>query len=205
MTQVPPPACGTPVEESLSGGFWESRFKENRTPWERGGLNPAFLAWRATGEMAPCRTLVPGAGRSPEPAALLADDFDVMTLDQADSAVAEQHGRLGTGRAIQGDVTRWRPDRLFDAVYDQTCLCALPPVLWQPYEASLRAWLRPGGRLFILFMLTGQEGGPPFDCAIPAMRSLFSAWTWPAAFPEPFPHRLGTLEQPVVLVRPSRD
>ena len=46
--------------------FWETRFQEGRTPWERGTLNPAFLEWRATGVLAPCRVLVPGAGKSPE-------------------------------------------------------------------------------------------------------------------------------------------
>jgi hypothetical protein len=98
-----------------------------------------------------------------------------------------------------GDVTLWQPDAAFDATYDQTCLCALPPALWLAYEAQLRRWLRPCGRLFILFMLTGRDGGPPFDCPLPAMRSLFSAWAWPDALPAPLPHGLGTVEQPAVL------
>ncbi len=189
----------------LPDDFWESRFREGRTPWERRELNPAFLAWRASGELAPCRILVPGAGRSPEPAALLAAGFDVVTLDLSESAVAVQAGRIGAGRAVQADVTTWRaptshPWTAFDAVYDQTCLCALPPELWPAYEAQLRRWLRPGGRLFILFMQTGREGGPPFDCPIPAMRALFAAWTWPEALTAaPVAHAVGT-EQPVVLV-----
>lgn len=185
----------------LPGDFWESRFQEGRTPWERGELNPAFLAWRASGTLAPCRILVPGAGKSPEPASLLAAGFDVVALDLAESAVREQQARLGAARAVMGDVTLWQPDAAFDAIYDQTCLCALPPALWLAYEAQLRRWLRPGGRLFILFMLTGREGGPPFDCPLPAMRSLFSAWTWPDALPAPLPHGLGTMEQPAVLTR----
>lgn len=74
--------------------------------------------------------MVPGAGKSPEPAALLA----------------------------AGDVTTWLPDAPFDAVYDQTCLCALPPSLWAAYEARLRRWLRPGGRLFVVFIMTFLNG-----------------------------------------------
>ena len=185
----------------LPPDFWESRFQASRTPWERGGLNPAFLAWRDSGVLTPCRILAPGAGRSPEPRALAEAGFDVVALDLADSAVQAQAAQLGADRAIQADVIRWQPTTPFDAVYDQTCLCALPPELWHAYEAQLRRWLRPGGRLFMLFMQTGREGGPPFDCPIPAMRQLFQAWQWPQAMPDPVPHGLGGAEQPVVLTR----
>ena len=185
----------------LPDDFWEARFQEGRTPWERGEPNPAFLAWGKAELLAPCRILVPGAGRSSEPAVLLSAGFDIVALDLADSAVAVQRERLGVGRVVQADVTASLPDRPFDAVYDQTCLCALPPALWPAYETQLRRWLRPGGRLLVLFMQTGRDGGPPFDCPIPAMRALFSAWTWPDALTDPVPHGLGTLEQPVVLVR----
>jgi hypothetical protein len=181
--------------------FWEARFRDSRTPWERGGLNPAFTSWRASGELSPCRILVPGAGRSPEPAALRDQGFDVVALDLADSAVADQASRLGPERVARGDVTTWRPDRVFDAVYDQTCLCALPPALWVAYEAQLRGWLRPGGRLFVLFMQTGREGGPPFDCPIPQMTALFSAWAWPGALADGLPHGMGTTEIPAILTR----
>jgi len=185
----------------LPDDFWETRFQEDRTPWERGELNPAFLRWRESGILAPCRILVPGAGRSPEPAALQADGFDVVALDLADSAVAVQRSRLGAERAFKADVTTWRADRPFDAIYDQTCLCALPPPLWPAYEARLREWVRPEGRLFILFMQTGEAGGPPFDCPIPAMRHLFRDWKWPDELAAGVPHGPGRVEQPVVLIR----
>jgi SAM-dependent methyltransferase len=187
----------------LPADFWENRFQQQQTPWERGGLNPAFLSWRQSGALAPCRILVPGAGRSPEPLALLEAGFDVVALDLAQSAIATQRERLGAGRAVLADVTTWQPDAPFDAVYDQTCLCALPPPLWPAYAASLRRWVRPGGRLFILFMQSTREGGPPFDCPMPAMRTLFADWTWPDTLSEGLPHGLGTVEQPAVLVRPE--
>lgn len=183
--------------------FWEQRFKAGTTPWERDGLNPAYAAWRSSDQLTPCRILVPGAGRSPEPAAMLADGFDVVTLDLAETAVATQADRLGAARAVLGDVTTWQPPQAFDAVYDQTCLCALPPPLWPAYEAGLRRWLRPGGQLFILFMQAGRPGGPPFDCPIPAMRALFSDWLWPDRFPAPVPHWNGFAEQPAILTRPA--
>ena len=120
----------------LTHEFWESRFRERRTPWERGEIHPAFTAWRASGELTPCRILVPGAGRSPEPEAMLRQGFDVVALDLAESAGADQASRLGINRAVRADVTTWMPDKQFDAVYDQTCLCALPPELWVAYDAA---------------------------------------------------------------------
>ena len=188
---------------ALAPDFWEDRFQGGRTPWERGQLNPAYLDWRERGDLAPCRVLVPGAGRSPEPEALQQAGFDVTALDLADSAVAYQAGRLGPARAIHADVTTWRTGAPFDVVYDQTCLCALPPDLWQAYQASLRRWIRPGGRLFVLFMQSKREGGPPFDCPLPAMRELFGAWSWPQTLGNPLPHGLGTEEVPAILERPD--
>lgn len=189
----------TDVPDGLPEDFWESRFKDSRTPWERGEMNPAFTAWRASGALAPCRILVPGAGRSPEPAAMLAQGFDVQAIDLADSAVAFQSRAIGAARVAQADVTTWMPDAPFDVIYDQTCLCALPPSLWAAYEAQLRRWLRPGGRLFVLFMQTGRAGGPPFDCPVADMRRLFGAWRWPEDLGAGLPHGLGTIEQPAVL------
>lgn len=181
---------------------WESRYQEGRTAWERPALNPAFVAWRQSGELAPCRILIPGAGRSAEPAALAAAGFDVTVLDVAPSAAAAQRAQLGpTAHVVEADLFAWRPAVPFDAIYDQTCLCALPPDRLPDYEQLLAQWLRPGGALFVLFMQTGTEGGPPFDCPIPRMRTLFAPerWIWPATVPPLVHHPSLRDEQPVVL------
>ena len=187
----------------LPPDFWESRFQAGRTPWERAGLHPAFNNWLTSGVLTPSRILVPGAGRSPEPEALLDAGFDVVTLDLAESAVADQAQRLGPSRSMLGDVTQWLPDTPFDAVYDQTCLCALPPGLWPAYAAQLRRWLRPGGSLFILFMQIDRPSGPPFNCPIPAMRTLFADWHWGELAPG-VPHDLGGMELPAILTAPDK-
>ena len=83
----------------------------------------------------------------------------------------------------------WQPDAPLDAIYEQTCLCAIHPDHWTAYAAQLQRWLKPGGTLFALFMQmvrpgATQEGlieGPPYHCDINAMRALFPAtqWDWP--------------------------
>ncbi|HSU04139.1 MAG TPA: methyltransferase domain-containing protein [Acetobacteraceae bacterium] len=183
---------------------WENRYQIGKTGWERASLHPAFLAWRRSGELAPCRILVPGAGRSPEPEALVEAGFAVTVLDVAASAAAAQRQRLGTrAEIVQADLFTWEPAVPFDAVYDQTCLCALPPALMPDYEQRLARWLRPGGVLCVLFMQSGGTGGPPFDCPIPEMQRLFSAerWVWPEALPPLVPHPSLREEQPALLRR----
>ena len=184
---------------------WEARFQAERTPWERPTLNPAFVFWRSKGELAPCRILLPGAGRSGEPLALARDGFDVTVVDLAPTSVAVQRVRLEAaslaGSVHEADLLGWQPSAPFDAIYDQTCLCALPPAVLPAYAAQLHGWLRPGGRLFILFMQTGKPGGPPFDCPPPAMRALFGAgWEWPAEG-SPAAPRTDRSEWPQVLTR----
>lgn len=183
---------------------WEARYQAGTTGWERPSLNPAFLAWRADGTLAPCRILVPGAGRSSEPLALAEAGFDVTTLDVSPTAVQAQRSRLPpTARVIEADLFAWTPDVPFDAIYDQTCLCALPPPRLTGYERRLVDWLRLGGRLFVLFMQTGQPGGPPFDCPVADMRRLFAPerWRWPGVLPELVRHPSRRDEQPAVLIR----
>jgi hypothetical protein len=184
---------------------WEGRYRAPGTPgWQRPGINPALTAWRAAGELKPCRILIPGAGRSAEPGVLAGEGFAVTVVDAALSAVAFQAPRVApAGQALAADLFDWAPEQPFDAIYDQTCLCAIDPGLWDAYAHRLHGWLRPGGRLFVLFMQTGRDGGPPFHCDLGRMRALFAApdWQWPATLPAPVPHSPGQEEQPAVLLR----
>lgn len=189
---------------------WEARYRDGATGWERPGPNPAFQAWLESGELGPCHILVPGAGRSVEPLVLAEAGFTVTVIDAAPSAIAVQRARLERvhvgARVERADLFNWQPDTPLDAVYDQTCLCALPPVTWPDYAARLRRWLRPHGRLFILFMQTSSEGGPPYHCGLPEMRQLFptTEWAWSEPLPPSVAHPSGRTEQPVILqARPA--
>ncbi|HET6195855.1 MAG TPA: methyltransferase domain-containing protein [Acetobacteraceae bacterium] len=186
---------------------WESRYRDKTAGWERHGINPAFLAWRDSGALAPCRILIPGGGRSLEPLALAEAGFEVTVVDAAPSAVAAQRAHFERlklrAQVEQADLFAWDPVSPFDAVYDQTCLCALPPGLWPSYARRLHRWLRPDGTLFILFMQSDRPSGPPFHCPIEAMRRLFAApaWRWPDTVPGLVAHPSGLTEQPAALHR----
>ncbi len=161
---------------------WEDRYQANKTGWDRGGINPAILDWAPGVSAGRLRVLVPGCGRGYEVEWLAARGHRVTAIDFAPSPVAELRERLASSglaaEVMQMDVMAFAADSRFDAIYEQTCLCALAPEHWAEYARRLGGWLRPGGEMFALFMQTGREGGPPFHCGPEAMRALFPAGRW---------------------------
>lgn len=184
---------------------WESRYREETARWEHGVVNPALTAFLAEGTLSPGRILVPGAGRSPEPLVLAQAGFDVLTVDISPLAVAAQQALLdGTsGRAMLADLFTWQPEQPLDAVYDQACLCALPPGLLPAYAERLAGWVRPGGVLVELFLQTDSPDGPPFHCDLARMHTLFpdTLWTWLPTTQPPTVRPGGRSELPTALRR----
>jgi SAM-dependent methyltransferase len=186
---------------------WEQRYRAGTTGWDRGGASPALEHWLSTGLVPRGRILVPGCGHGHEVAELIRYGCDVTAVDIATQPVERLRGQLGEldlrAELVQADLLHWQPERPFDAVYEQTCICALDPAHWSEYEQRLYAWLVPGGRLFALFMQTGRAGGPPFDCPVPDMRTLFAGprWEWPHSPPLEVPHPNGLVEQGFVISR----
>ncbi|RME84072.1 MAG: methyltransferase domain-containing protein [Zetaproteobacteria bacterium] len=187
--------------------FWEAKYRAGEDGWDRGGVNPAFEPLVSAAGLSPgARVLVPGCGRGYEVVELARRGFEVVAIDLARPAVDALQTRLRElgldAKVVCGDLFAFDA-RGFDAVYEQTCLCALPPERWPAYAAWLRERLAPGGKLVALFMQTGEEGGPPFHCDLMAMRKLFAPpeWRWPAAPPVLSPHRHGRFELGYVLER----
>jgi methyl halide transferase len=176
-----------------TSAFWQERFDKQQTPWDRGAASPQLLAWLDQRVLTPCRILVPGCGSGWEVAELARRGFDVTGLDYTPAAVARTRELLRSqqlaGDVLQADVLQFEPDQPFDAVYEQTCLCALHPDHWVVYARRLHQWLLPGATLWSMFMqmprpAATQEGrieGPPYHCDINAMRALFAEpdWQWP--------------------------
>jgi SAM-dependent methyltransferase len=192
--------------------FWEKRFLAHDTPWDRGDPNPQLARWLDTKALEPCRILVPGCGSGYEVAVLAENGFDVTALDYAPAAVALTRERLERAKAratvVEADVLAWEASRPFDAIYEQTCLCALHPDHWVRYAQRLDRWLAPSGKLFALFMQAPRPGaadgliqGPPYHCDINAMRALLpdATWIWPAPPYTRVPHSVTWVELAVVL------
>ena len=186
---------------------WESRYQSGQTGWDRGAASPSLTSLLDNKSFTPCRLLVPGCGRGYEVALLAERGFDVTAIDIAPSAVRAVRGLLAqqglVASIVQTDFLEWIADEPFDAIYEQTSLCALSPDDWDAYEEKLRSWLKPGGKLFAHFLQTGQSGGPPFHCDLGDMRTLFSAakWEWSEEIPKRVEHPSGRHELSAVLVR----
>lgn len=194
--------------------FWREKFRASDTPWDRGEVHPQLVRWIDESALTRCRILVPGCGSGHEVAHLAARGFDVTAIDYAPEAVRLTQARLANAglnaKVEEADALTWQSDAPFDAIYEQTCLCALHPDQWTRYAAQLRNWVLPGGALCALFMqaqrLGAAEGfveGPPYHTDIHAARALFCEpdWIWPKP---PFPrsdHPRGIFELGVLLRR----
>ena len=180
---------------------WESRYQSGETGWDRGASSPSLNAWLKSDGLKPgSRILVPGCGRGHEVVHLAEMDFEVSCIDIAPSAVTHLKQTLVTkglsADVMQADLFQFQPTHPFDAIYEQTCLCAIQPEQREAYASLLHSWIKPGGTLFALFMQTGAEDGPPFHCDLLAMHRLFpdSRWQWPTEEPVFTPHRNGRFE-----------
>ena len=204
---------------SQAGGpsvaFWQERFESQRTPWDRGAVNPALAPLLAQGVLPlGARVLVPGCGAGYEVVQLAAQGFRPVAVDYAPAAVGLTRARLVQAgldaEVIEADLLEWTPSAPLDAIWDQTCLCALHPDLWVAYAQRLASWLAPGGSLMLLAVQIERDGrrdgrieGPPYHCDINAVRALFPSnrWQWPRP---PYPrhaHPAGFAELEVVLER----
>ena len=163
---------------------WEKRYQQGQTGWDRGEVSPNLLYWIDGDYLKPCRILVPGCGNGYEVVALAEKGFEVVAIDIASTAISNLREVLKAKRLtvelIQSDYFEWKSDNSFDAIYEQTSLCALPPDKWVDYEKCLYRWLKPRGKLFVQFMQTEEKGGPPFHCDMSMMMGLFYAerWKW---------------------------
>lgn len=195
--------------------FWQERFDKKEIGWDRGGPSPRLLAWLEEGALQPCRIAVPGCGRGWEVAELAQRGFEVTAIDYTPAAVQETRALLKARKleanVVQADVLAYRPDKPFDAIYEQTCLCALHPDHWISYAQQLHLWLMPGAALWVMFMQairpaaseTGRIEGPPYHCDVNAMRALFAAreWEWPKPPYAKVPHSGSLHELGLRLVR----
>ena len=172
-------------KKQLDENIWESRYQANTTGWDRGKASSNLLDWLESGNLKPCRILVPGCGNGYEVLTLAEKGFDVTAVDIAPTPIANLQKSLDdnqlSAELVESDFFSLDySDNGFDAIYEQTCLCALPPSEWSNFEQWLYQSLKTGGKLYSQFMQTHQEGGPPFHCDMTEMKQLFSSerWNW---------------------------
>ncbi|TWT49305.1 tellurite resistance protein TehB [Rubripirellula amarantea] len=201
---------GVARSANLSSKGWQERYELGKTGWDRGGPNPMLSQWLKAGELRPCKILVPGCGRGHEVIALAEAGFDVTAVDFADAAVQSLKEQLTlrglNAVVVQSDIFTFSHSHAFDAIYEQTCLCAIHPSQWNAYEQRLARLLLPEGSLFGLFMQSGKSDEPPFSCDLPTMQTVFALPTWQwSNRSERVDHPSGMHEIACVLTRKGTD
>lgn len=172
------------------GSFWDERYRTGKTPWDFGGL-PEDLALFLERNPRLGHVLVPGCGSAYEVKALLEVGNEVLGIDLSEEAIRRALDLLGEEHRqvlCQGDFFEMAlPEGHFDAIYERTFLCALPPDYRSAYSTRAHKLLKPGGLLFGYF-LYGEEPEPPPSPMDPAEEQT--------AFQEFFD---------LVVTRPSKD
>lgn len=167
---------------------WDERYRAGDTPWEKGRAAPALLELLEElprDSWGPGPILVPGCGLGHDVRALGVLEIPVLGVDVAPSAVERARAIPRTGEEIYelGDFLdpAWRAGRMFSAVWEHTCFCAIDPSDRGRYAAAVAGSLPEGGLLAGVFFLNphdpGDEAcGPPFGVTVAELDGWFQPW-----------------------------
>lgn len=174
--------------------FWRSRYRQERTPWDLGGVSGAARELVRRWFPPRGRVLIPGCGRGHEALYLAARGYAVTALDLAPEPLAGLAARAAEAglppaalEIREGDLFALpaADDARYDVVLEQTCLCALPPARYDEYAALMHRVLRPGGQLLGVFMEVPFTDGPPYSNPPALVFALFAAARWEREGPWP--------------------
>src|SRR5207249_2681123 len=126
--------------------FWDSRYRDGKTPWDFRGVPAALQSYLKTAQ--PGQVLIPGCGSGYEVRAFHERGWDVMAMDYAPAAVARAWEILDelAGKVVLADFfTHDFGGRKFDVMYERTFLCSLPPDMRPEYARRVTELLVNGG------------------------------------------------------------
>ena len=151
------------AQDSSKPDFWESRYRDNVTPWDAGKVPAALREYEPTIARG-ARILIPGCGSGYEAAYLASRGFDVLAIDFSPAAVAAAKKIVGVLANIVRleDFFEFASDPLFDVIYERAFLCALPRKMWAGYATRCAGLLKPEGVIAGFFFFADTPKGPPF-------------------------------------------
>ena len=164
------------AQDSSRPDFWDTRFRQNVTPWDAGRVPVALQRFvsRHTGRG---RVLVPGCGTGYEVRELAHAGFDVTAIDFSEAALEAARRELGPLAHLVrfADFFDFEGDAPpFDAIYERAFLCALPRREWDKWAACAAELVRPNGLLFGFFFFDTSAKGPPFGITAEQLDALLA-------------------------------
>ncbi len=161
--------------DPLSPAFWDERFEQAFTPWDKGGV-PTQLRAFVDAQPAPLRTLIPGCGSAYELKFLSDAGWDATAIDFSPAAVAAARAVVGQWqeRLVEADFFKWTPAQPLDLIYERAFLCALPRPQWDAVAARWAHLLAPGKLLAGYFFFDDAAKGPPFGISEERLLALLT-------------------------------
>lgn len=155
--------------------FWDERFTQRFTPWDRGGV-PDALRDFAGRQGRPLRTLIPGCGSAYELAFLSEAGWDATAIDFSPAAVAAARSAVGQwgDRVREADFFQWQSEAPLDLIYERAFLCALPRSMWEHVARRWAELLAPGALLAGFFFFDDAAKGPPFGIGAERLEALLT-------------------------------
>src|SRR5690242_13223609 len=148
-------------EPVSSAAWWNDRYREGDTGWDKGQVAPPIGRIIAEGVVPRGRVAVLGAGRGHEVLALARAGYPVTAVDFAEEACLASSAAAREARVeIEGlhedlfSLPRTHAGG-FDAALEHTCFCAIDPSRRSEYAEVVRRLLKPGALYFGLFYAHG--------------------------------------------------
>lgn len=163
-----------------TSAFWDERFEQGFTPWDRGGVPEALRGFVARADR-PLSTLIPGCGEAHELGYLSRAGWPVTAIDFSPAAVARAREAAGqwADRIEQAGFFTWQPHRGLDFIYERAFLCALSPSMRPMVAARWAELLPPGAFLGGFFFVAEKKNGPPFGIAVDELEALLRPYFEP--------------------------
>jgi len=164
--------------DSAQPDFWSQRYHSGRTPWQLDHV-PARLNAFIQSLPSGSKILIPGCGEDSGTIdtfrrgghQVTAIDFSSVAVEHTKKALP----RLG-GNIILGDFfTHDLGPAHFDAIYERTFLCSLPPRLWKDYAKRVSQLLRTHGALAGFFFYGKESDPPPYPLTESRSAEIFGA------------------------------
>jgi Thiopurine S-methyltransferase (TPMT) len=167
-----------PKQDSSLPDFWNTRYADNTTPWDAGGV-PLALQRYMSARADKGSVLIPGCGSAYEAKYFHAQGWKTLAIDFSQLAVSRAQAQLGElsnlvqfGDFFQQDYSA----NQFDLIYERTFLCALPRNWWPQYAKRMAQILAPGKSLAGFFFFHDEAKGPPFGLQNEELNTLLEPY-----------------------------
>jgi SAM-dependent methyltransferase len=162
----------------LNKEYWSSRYQNNQTGWDLGGVSPPLKAYFDQMTNKDVKILIPGCGRGYEGIYLWQNGFkNVYFADFSPEAIQHIQNtipEIPENQLVCQDFFTIEND--FDLIVEQTMFCAINPGLREKYVKKTKELLNPNGKMIGLLFNRDFEGGPPFGGSEKEYKNLFSKY-----------------------------